>query len=375
MHPHYQGSCLSGTHFDSPAPFSFGIPKSFYRQIAHFGLAAAAVLCFAPQAKAVSCLTESQMTNGQRAEFVRAMRALEAPIQAGNTDGVKALTIAPVAANFEGIAQSVQALSGQIQGASFTVNSMYLLNAADVKAGTEETQFFCSVGSSPLVVTITIPQLPAGVYLLALTHATGVEHPQQVSMILQQEQTANDDKGPSAWKLAGFFARPMTLGGKDGLWYWTKGREYLKSKDDWNAYFYLQTAAFLLTPVDFLSSPNLEKLQREMQAVRPAGLPGQTPMVLEAYGKSFYITGLRTDAFSGELDLVVNYRTKSVTDPVATRTEIIEVMKALLTAHPEIRQAFHGLWVYAEAENQRPFAIEMAIADVAGQASSPATQK
>ena len=385
MRPHYQGFCPPGLRFYTPASFSFGIPGAsshparrlfFYRllyrlvygfldfRIAPVALAAVTLLCFGAQARAVSCLTESQMTNGQRAEFVRAMRALEGPMQAGNVDAVKALTIPALASNFDGIAQDIQGLSGQIQGASFTVTSMYLLNASDVKPGAEEAQFFCSVGSSPLIVTITIPQLPAGMYLLALTHATGVEHPQQVSMILQQEQSPNDAKIPEPWKLAGFFVRPMSLAGKEGSWYWTKAREHAKNKQNWNAYFYYRAAAFLLTPVDFLSSPNLEKLQRETAAAKPAGLPGQDPMKLEANGKSFDVTGLRTDVFSGELDLVVNYKTQSVADPVAARTEIIEVMKALLAAHPELKSGFHGLWVYAEAENQRPFAIEMAMGDI-----------
>jgi hypothetical protein len=368
MRLHCQGSRPPRYAADGPSPFSFGIPGGFYlrfcRQIAHFGFAAAVLLCFATQARAISCLTESQMTNGQRAEYIRAMRALEAPIQAGNVDAVKTLTISAVATNFDGIAQDIQTLSGQIQGAAFTVTSMYLLNASDVKPGTEEAQFFCSVGSSQLIVTITIPQLPAGIYLLALTHATGVDHPQQVSMILQQEATPTDEKGAAAWKLAGFFVRPMTLAGRDGQSYWTRAREFDKNKQEWNAFFYYQTAAFLLTPVDFLSSPNLEKLHTETAAVRPSGLPGQEPMKLDANGKSFNVTGLRADAFSGQLDLVVNYKTQSVADPVAARTEIIEVMKALLAAHPELRIGFHGLWVYADAGNERPFAIEMAMADI-----------
>jgi len=83
--------------------------------------------------------------------------------------------------------------------------------------------------------------------------ATGVEHPQQISLLLQ------NDGGPGAagWKLAGFFTRPMTAAGHDGVWYWTAARNYAQKKQDWNAYFYYQTAAFLLNPVDFMSGPNL----------------------------------------------------------------------------------------------------------------------
>jgi hypothetical protein len=299
------------------------------------------------------------MTNAQRAEYVRSLRALEAPIEAGDADALKAMTIPPVAASFEGIAQSIQTLSPMIQGAAFTVNSMYVLNAEDLKQAQEETQFFCSVPGSSLVVTVTIPQLPPGTYMLALLHATGVEHPQQVSMILQEDKQAGGNNAGDSWKLAGFFVRPMSLGGREGVWYWVQAREYAKKRQDWNSYFYYQTAAFLLTPVDFLSTPNLEKLQKEAQTVRPPELPGNEPLKLSGSGKTFEITSLRTDGFSGALDLVVNYRTKDVSDPVATRMEILELMKALLAAHPELRQAFHGLWVYANAEKQRPYAIEL----------------
>lgn len=297
------------------------------------------------------------MNNAQRAEFVQALRALEGPIEAGNVDAVKALTIPAVAASFGGIAQTIQNLSSQIQGATFTVNAMYELNGLDLKADTEQAQFFCGLTASPLMVTITIPQLPPGDYLLAMLHATGVEHPQQVSLILQKDGTG--------WKLAGFFARPMTLAGKDGIWYWAQARQYALKQDKFAAYFYYQTAAFLLTPVDFISSNNLEKLLKEELAVTPTGLPGADPMKLEsASGKTFMITGLRTDVFSGQLDLVVNYQTQSTADPVATRQEIMEVNKALLAAHPAFRQAFHGLWVHAEAPNQQPFAIEMPMAEI-----------
>lgn len=314
-------------------------------------------LLAAKPAWSVSCTTESQMTNAQRAQAVQGLRALEAPVLVGNAAAVKSMTIPAVAASFDGIAQSIEALSPQIQGGAFTISGMYLLNATDLKGSEEETQFFCSVNGSSLVVTVTIPQLPPGNYMLALLHVTGVDRPQQVSMILQQDA--------GAWKLAGFFARPMSLAGREGVWYWMQARIYGQKKQNWLAYFYYQTAAFLLTPVDFLSSPNLEKLQKETQGVKPSDLPGAEAMKLPAPdGKSFEVTALRTDSFGGQLDLVVNYKTASVADPVATRTEILVLMKALLLAHPELRQAFHGLWVYADAPGQRPYAIEMPMSQI-----------
>jgi len=294
------------------------------------------------------------MKPGERDQYVQTVRSLGARIQAADIAAVRQETIAPVAAQFDPVAASIQAVAPQIQGAALTVTALYSLSAADLKAAQDETQFFCSVPGSPLVISVTIPQLPPGNYLLAILHATGVEHPQQLSLLLQ-----NDPPGIPQWKLAGFFVRPLTAAGHDGVWYWTAARNYAQKKQDWNAYFYYQTAVFLLNPVDFLSSPNLEKLQKEAQAMRPVELPGTEPLVLKGDGHSFNITSLRTESFPGGLDLVINYRTNDVSDPVATHTQIVELMKAMLAEYPELRQAFHGLWVYANADKQSPYAIEL----------------
>jgi len=307
----------------------------------------------AEMAQAVTCTTQSQMTETQRAAYVQAIQNLASQVQAGNAAGVKANTIAQVAAQFDSIAGTIQSVAPNLQGASLSIQSIYSLKAADLKAPAD-TQFFCSVPGSQLLVSISIPQLPPGDYAFTVVHATGAKQPQQISMIL-----ANDPAGSAQWKLAGFFVRPLTFAGHDGVWYWTQAREYAKKQQMWNAYFYYQTAAYLLMPVDFLSSPNLEKLQREMNGVRPGGLPGAEPMTITANGQNVSITDMRTDGSLGGLDLVIRYKTSDVSDPVATRSRNVEVMKALLSQHPELRQGFHGLWVYAEAGNQRPFAIEL----------------
>lgn len=322
-------------------------------------LAVSAALVLSPLARAVSCVTQSQMTAAERDTYVQAARAIAANIQAGNVAAVKTETVASVAAQFDSIASSIQAVAPQIQSATLTVDALYLLKAADLKGPQDETQFFCSVPGSSRVVTASIPQLPPGTYLLAILHATGVEHPQQLSMILE-----NDPASGNSWKLAGFFVRPLTAGGHDGLWYWVQARENVRRKQNWVAYFYYETAAFLLNPVDFLTSPNLEKLQKEAQAVRPPDLPGAEPLILNANGQTFRITHMRTDSFLGELDLVITYQAKDVSDPVAMRSQILDLMKALLSQHPELRQAFHGLWVYAATDNQHPYAIEMPMSQI-----------
>jgi hypothetical protein len=307
-----------------------------------------------PIAQAVSCTTQSQMTPAERSLYEQAARSLGTQIQAGNVAGVRANTIASVAAQFDPMAASIQQAAPQIQKATLTVDALYSLNAADLKGGEDQAQFFCALPSSSLVVTITIPKLPPGNYAVAVLSATGVEQPQRISMILQ-----NEPAGSAQWKLAGLFIRPLTAAGHDGVWFWRQARAYGEKQQNWNAYFYYQTAEALLNPADFFSSPNLQKLQKEAQEVRPENLPGQNPLPLSADGQSLEITGLRTESFQGGLDLVVDYKAKDVSGPVATRTQILGLMKAVLGQYPELRSGFHGLWVYAYPDNGQPFAIEL----------------
>ncbi|MFZ0661564.1 MAG: hypothetical protein WAM66_02640 [Acidobacteriaceae bacterium] len=294
------------------------------------------------------------MTQAERGVFEQAARALGSQIQSGNITAVRADTVAAVAAHFDPLSATIEQVAPEIRQASLTVDTLYSLKATDIKAGEGNAEFFCSVPNSSLVVTVTIPQLPLGNYALAVLHATGVANPQQISLILE-----NDPAGSTQWKLAGLYVRPMTEAGHDGVWYWKQARVFAEQKQNWNAYFYYQTAQFLLNPVGFLSSPNLEKLQKEMAAVRPADLPGKTPLVVQAGGQSLELTGLRTQSFQGALDLAVDYKAKDVSGPVATRTQIVELMKAMLARYPELRAGFHGLWVYAHADTGQPFAIEL----------------
>ena len=316
------------------------------------GLAVAAVLS-APVALAVSCSTQGQLTEAQRNELVQPAKALAALAQAGDVAGLKAQTIASVAERFDSIAAAVESAAPLIQRAAIEVDALYLLDSTDLKATVDETQFFCG-GANTHEVVLSIPQIPPGKYALVVLHASGVPQPQSITLLLTQ-----DPANGNQWKLAGSFLHGLTSAGHDGVWYWTQAREYARRKQNWNAYFYYQTAAYLLNPVYFLSSPNLDKLLREQAAIAPSGLPGTQPMVLSTNGQTFSITELHTDSSLGGLDLVINYTATDTSDPVATRSRNVELLKAMLARHPELRDAFHGLWAYANAPDQRPFANEL----------------
>lgn len=329
---------------------------------------AAAILALtcAGRAYAVSCTTQSEMKEPARSAIVAAARSIAQKTQVNDVNGVKALTVASVAGNFSGIANGIQNLAPLIAGAALNVTSVYDLNATDAPAGQDEVQFFCGVAANAAHVTFNIPQLPPGHYAFATVEASGVPKPQRIALLLQQAGSANASPA-GAWQLAGFFPRPLLAAGHDGVWYWERARTYAKANLPWNAYFYFQTAAYLLVPADFVSSANLEKLVQEQTLATPPGLPGMQPMTVSAQGTQFAITDLHTDASFGGLDMVIGYKTNDVSDSAATRIKTVALMKALLVQHPEWKEAFHGLWVFANAPNQHPFALELPMAEIASQ--------
>jgi hypothetical protein len=319
----------------------------------------------APQAHAANCTTQAQMTPADRSALANAARAMVAQVQNGDVQGLKASTLPAVAADFSGIAASVQSLQPLVHSATITVDALYDLDASGEAQGAAQTQFFCG---SPVVV-LTFANLPPGKYALAVVHATGVQQPQQVALILAQNL-------PTQWMLAGINAKPMIEAGHDGLWYWVSARKYAQMNGKWVAFFYYRLAADLLDPLDNLSSPNLQKLQHESDEVRPTDFPGDKPVTFNANGSVFQVTAIDTSTAFGGLDLDVHYtpdpsQASQLRDPPSARQQVVGVMTALLTAHPELHSAFHGIWVHADQGNASLFALELPMDQISGGTTAP----
>lgn len=299
-------------------------------------------------AQASSCTAQSQLSPADRSALNQAATTLAGLVQKSNISQLKTDTIASVQSQFDGIANGVETTAPQIQSATLTVVNLYLLDATDLKSA-QDVQFFCGIAGTPQTVVFDFQGLPQGRYAVAIVEAQGGKSPQRLTFILGWD---------GQWKLAGFYPRPLTAEGHDGVWYWTKARAFAQKQQNWNAYFYYQTARWLLVPVDFLTSPNLDKLDKELEKTRPTDLSGSQPMSLSDSGHSWQVTSMRTDSSLGGLDLSIIY-TATATDPVAARADCIALMKALLTKHPELREAFHGLWVHAQRPSQAEFAVEL----------------
>ena len=329
------------------------------------GAALACTLLFLPQAHGASCTTQAQMTQAQRDPLVNAARAILTEVQNGDLQGLRANTLPAIAADFNGIEQTVNYLHPLIQSAVLTVDAVYLLDASMDPPNAPTTDFYCG---SP-VVGFNFSNLPQGTYAAAILHATGVPQPQQVTLILAQ---APGNK----WQLAGFFEKPMVLAGHDGVWYWQNARNYAKQNADWGAYFYYHIANYLLDPVNFIASQNLEKLHDETNQVH-ANLPANNlPITIDAHGTLFRVTSVDTTTALGPLDLEVHYAPDSsqaaqLRSPPMARRQVAALMAGILAEHPELQNAFHGMWLHADQGGASLFALELPMSAGAAGATPP----
>jgi len=322
-------------------------------QLLLFAFLLGVVAILPPGARAVSCTTQAQMTDAQRGTLTNAARALILQVQNGNVATIRANTLPAVASDFGGIQQSVQYLGPLVRPATITVDELYLLDASTDAPNAPQTDFFCG---SP-VVGFDFNGLPPGTYALAILHATGVKQPQQITLILAKSPD-------NRWLLAGFFDKPMIVAGHDGTWYWIVARKYAQSQADWAAWFYYRIATYLLDPVDFLASSNLEKLRHESDTIHTDLPAAGKPLNVSAHGTVFAVTSIDTTTEFGPLDLDVHYtpdaaQMSGLRYPVIARKQVTDLMTALLAMHPELQGAFHGMWLHADQGNASLFALEL----------------
>jgi hypothetical protein len=312
------------------------------------------------------CTTQAMMTATDRDALAGAASGLAAQVQAGDVAGLRGATVAEMGKDFSGIENVVASTGPRVKGATLTVDQVYLLDGTQLKRGADgsapDAQFFCTLNKSVSEVDFLIPQLPPGRYGFAIVVSKGAT-PWRLSFLLRQDE--------GKWLMAGFYPRPTLAAGHDGLWYWTEARQMVKRKEQWNAWLYYQEAQTLSQPANFVQSTHLEKLQMEMTAAAPPAVSGgvtvDAPLVVKgADGTEYHFTGLGVDDSLGKekVDVVAHLKVDALGDAAAARKRNLDAMSALLAAYPEMRKAFHGVWMITQAPGQNPFAIEQAMEEI-----------
>ncbi len=307
---------------------------------------------------AVSCTTQAELSPQDREALGSVGQRLAGAMVQQDFTTLQAALLPAVAAQWDGIRGVVEQSAPLMKAGQIQMRSLYLLDASTLTAPAD-TQFFCSNTNGSLTVTISMRELPAGRYALVLADAVGAPLAGQIAFILGWDQSG----ATPGWKLGGVFIRPGMLDGHDGIWFWERGREMAKANSSWSAWFCYETARYLLVPVDFLSSPNLEKLGQEQGQIKNS--PAEVfPYSLADGARTWKIDSVRLDTSLRQADLGVTYESTGVTDPAAMRTEAIAVLSALLKGQPTLRQGFHGLWAYASKDGKVSPVMELPMAQI-----------
>jgi hypothetical protein len=266
--------------------------------------------------QAESCTVPSQMAVAENSALTAASLQFAGWVKARDVAGVKASTIPEFAQNFDGIATAIISTAPKIAGDTLSVTNLYILDASDSTAA-KDAQFFCTLSNSAGEVIFSIPALPPGRYAFATVHAQGTQSAWNLSFILRQS-----GKPGSTWQLAGFIPKSATAAGHDGLWYWTQARAYAKQNQHWNAWLYYAEADALLSPVDFVSSTNRDKLHAEQQSAQPPqlaanGISAEHPLNTGSF--LFPALGTQESLDGKSLEFAVHVTATDVSDPAAVR--------------------------------------------------------
>ena len=323
---------------------------------------AAAVLLVLPvaslAANSVSCTTQAELLPQDRDALAAAGGRLAEAVLEQDYAALRAALLPAETAEWDGIRGAVERAAPLVKGGQVQLRSVYLLDASSL-AAQADTQFFCSNVSGSLTVTMTMRALPPGRYAVVLADAAGAPLGGQLGFILAWDGAS----AGTGWRMAGLTVRQGIFDGHDGVWYWARARELAKADQPWSAWYCYEAARFLLAPVDFLSSPNLERLGAERAAIK--GSPQDAfPYTLADGARAWKIDAVRLDATLRQADLGVTYESTGVTDPAAQRTEAVAVLSALLKAQPGLRVNFHGLWAYAVKDGKQTPVMELPMGQI-----------
>jgi hypothetical protein len=317
----------------------------------------AAVLLAGPvTALAASCTTQAALQPQDRSALASIGERLAAGVLAQDFSALQAQLLPAISSQWDGIRNEVELGAPLVKGGQAQLEDIYLLDDS-TQTDTTDMQFFCSNASGSLTVTISMHALPPGKYAVLIGDAAGAPLGGQIGMIAVWDPT-----GTPGWKLGGLSVRQGMVDGHDGVWYWSRARSLASTGAPWSAWYSYELARYLLLPVDFISSPNLEKLLREQSQIKDA--PGEFPISVSDGARTWKIEGVRMDTTLRQPDLGVTYESLGISDPAAVRTEAMAVLSALLKAHPELRGNFHGLWAYASRDGKATPVMELPMAQI-----------
>jgi hypothetical protein len=320
-----------------------------------------AIALFSASSLAQACFTADDMDAATRAALVTAANRYFDMVARGDAASLKQNSIPAVASNFADIENSIKQDQANFSGAHATARPPFLLKAEGT-APLPKAEFLCGVfdaqGQTKNSAEFVIPNLPPGTYGVVMLDVPTSASAYTVSFVLQQQGTD--------WKVAGFFPRPATINGHDSNWFITQARTYKSKGQNHDAWLYLVQGRELAMPVPFMYTQVTDKLYDEAQSVKPSDFPvnGNTADLTAAGGKTYKLTEIFPLTVGQDFDVVVKYQNADVSNTGQTFQENMNVMRAMLTKFPELREAFAGMVVRAVEPSGRDYGSMMPMKDI-----------
>lgn len=304
---------------------------------------AVALLAAVVPAWAQGCDTRDEIPAQARAASESAAKQVFDQASRGDVNSMKANAIPSLQSNFGGISGAVNDNKAAFAGAHVQLRTSFLIDTGDRPS--QDGRFFCGVfgggtqGANS--AEFDIPGLPVGKYAIVIQDFIGNQGPYALTTIFQEM---------GGWKLAGFYVRPESALGHDGIWFLDRARDYKAKGQNHNAWFYYVTSWQLLAPVLFMDSALLSKITQESTAILPQDVPSRTPVAYSANGRTYNITSMDVLHLQ-TLDLSIKYSVPSTGDFAKTQAEARALAGALVAQYPELKDAFSNVWVHAVDAN------------------------
>lgn len=303
------------------------------------------------------------MTAEMRQSLADTALGIATAIKSNDTARVQSMSAPEIASNFDSTTFIIHQTSTAIANDTLRVTQLYRLDASSRKPNdSTSADFGCALAGTNSEVDFSIPGLPPGVYAFAIVEADG-DRSWLLPILLVQQGTS--------WKMAGFYPHARTAAGHDGLWYWTTARTNAKAGKKWLAWVQYGQADQLLRPANFVSSTHLDQLRSERRTNAPPelseGISTETPLVIKAKDNTeFHFTSIGSTATDDgkSLNLVIHFQAASLPDAGAANARNTAAASALLTAHPELREGFTAVSIFAEGQGQTPFITAQNLAEI-----------
>ncbi|MFZ0795672.1 MAG: hypothetical protein WAM65_18035 [Candidatus Korobacteraceae bacterium] len=334
----------------------FHLDFAMHRFLVQLAVLLVAVLAMSHATTGQTCSSGPELDAATKGAINGAAKQYLDMSKAGDVAGIKANSIPQITGDFSAIEQAVVTNKTYLAAGQATLAGTYLLDASQAKAPLPRAEFYCGIYNSPDRLAFFIPNLPPGRYAIVIQKVAGKD-PITLTLVLENVG--------AAWKLAGYYPRLDEIGGHDGEWYLTKAREYKAKVQSRNAWFYYLTAWDLTAPVEFMSTPQLDKIADEMQSARPGDLPSEaSPLSLSADGKVFKVTELAAVPVDNNLDLRVRYTNAEAANSEAAFHDNMAVSKAIVAKYPELHDAFNAVIARAVDSSGHEYGSVLPMKDV-----------